>query len=150
MERELNQAAEEGFRFVEAMGGDTLGGSELVSVVEREVSSEAIYEYRVLATSKTSTMEKEMNQEAERGFIYAGQTIYESTFGGQEIVVIMEKDLTVEDTREYALLATTKTSTMEKELGDAGRDGFYLVGLTVAKTLFGGEEVVSILERTYR
>ena len=149
MEEELNRAAEEGFRFGEAMGGGTLGGSELVSIVERETASEAIYEYRVLATSKTSTMEKEMNQHAEQGFIYAGQTIYESTFGGQEIVVIMEKNLSLEDSREYALLATTKTSTMERELGEAGRDGFYLVGLTVAQTLFGGEEVVSILERTY-
>jgi len=115
--------------------------------VEREASSELTYEYRVLATSKTSTMEKEMNQAAAEGFIYAGQTIYESTFGGREVVVIMENNLSLEDDREYLLLATTKTSTMEKELAEAGRDGFYLVGVTVAQTLFGGEEVVSILER---
>jgi hypothetical protein len=33
---------------------------------------------------------------------------------------------------------------MEKELSDAGRAGFLLLGVTVAKTAFGGSEVVSI------
>ena len=46
-----------------------------------------------------------------------------------------------------SVLATSKTSTMQKELSEAGDQGFEFVGLTVGKTLMGGDEVVSILRR---
>ena len=49
--------------------------------------------------------------------------------------------------RTYKVLATSKTSTMQKELNDAGADGFVFVGVTVGDTLVGGKEVVSILRR---
>ena len=47
----------------------------------------------------------------------------------------------------YKLLATSKTSTMHKELNKVGVEGYILKGLTVAKTMFGGPELVSILAR---
>jgi hypothetical protein len=47
----------------------------------------------------------------------------------------------------YRLLATSKTSTMEKELNEAGKDGFVLVGFTIGKTAIGGDEIVSILRK---
>jgi hypothetical protein len=49
---------------------------------------------------------------------------------------------------EYRLLATSKTSTLQKELSDAGAHGFDLVGMTVGQTAAGGDEVVAILRRT--
>ena len=36
---------------------------------------------------------------------------------------------------------------MEKELAAAGSQGYAVVGMTVAKTAFGGNEVVCILKR---
>lgn len=36
---------------------------------------------------------------------------------------------------------------MQKELGEAGEQGFGFVGMTVAKTLVGGDGVVAILRR---
>ena len=48
---------------------------------------------------------------------------------------------------QYMLLATSRTSTLEKELLEAGEQGFTLLGLTVGKTAFGGEEVVAILKK---
>ena len=51
---------------------------------------------------------------------------------------------------EYQPLATTKTSTMAKELGEVGQAGFQFVGLTVSKTLVGGNEVVVITRREKR
>jgi len=104
--------------------------------------------YKLLATSKTSTMQKEMQQLADEGFEYLGQTIFQSTFGGREVVVIMERDPATQGVpSSYRLLATTKTSTMEKELKEVGDQGYALVGLTVAKTAMGGAEVVSILRK---
>jgi hypothetical protein len=48
---------------------------------------------------------------------------------------------------EHLVLATSKTSTMQEELRAAGEAGFEFVGVTVASTRFGGNEVVSILRR---
>lgn len=106
-------------------------------------------EYRVLATSKTSTMQKEMQEAGDAGFEYRGQTVFKSAFGGKEVVAILERTA---DTKEivrydYRLLASKKTSTMQKELAEAGEQGYEFVGMTVAKTLVAGDEVVAILRR---
>jgi hypothetical protein len=151
MEKELNAAGAEGFRFEGVMGGNTeWGGSEAVAVVsrEREVEKRASFQYKLLAASKTATMQREMQQAADQGFGYRGQTVYETAFGGKEVVIIMERDGDVKPERhEYKLLATSKTSTMQKELIEAGEAGFQFVGLTVAETALGGKELVTILRR---
>jgi hypothetical protein len=149
MEKEMNQAAAEGFRFEGAMGGDTAGGgAEMVVIMSRKPAAGGPrYDYKLLATNKTSTMEKELSAAGEAGFLYAGQTVYGSAFGGREVVVILERSDGDETTYEYKLLATARTSTMQKEIGEAGRAGFVFCGMTVAETAFGGREVVSILRR---
>ena len=152
MEKELNAAGTEGFRFEGIMGGNTeWGGSEAVAVVSRErgIEKRASFEYKLMATSKTSTMQKEIQQTADQGFAYKGQTVFETAFGGKEVVVIMERDRDAKAERqEYKLLATSKTSTMQKELIEAGEAGFEFVGMTVAETAFGGKELVTILRRS--
>ena len=115
------------------MGGDTsLGGSEVVVIMQKgQESASGSYQYRLLATNRTSTMQKEMNQAAGEGFRYAGQTVFETAFGGKETVVIMERDATAgagQAKYEYKLLATKKTSTMQKELALEGENGFQLAG----------------------
>ena len=67
--------------------------------------------------------------------------------GGREVVVILERQEGEKTAYEYKLLATARTSTMQKEIGEAGRAGFVFCGMTVAETSFGGREVVSILLR---
>jgi hypothetical protein len=114
-------------------------------------AAEARFDYRLLATNKTSTMQKEMQESAEAGFEYRGQTVFSTAFGGREVVVIMERPRGDQTPRhEYRLLATNKTSTMQKELLDAGREGFVFCGLTVGETLFGGRELVVITKRPRR
>ena len=151
MEKEMNEAADAGFIFAATMGGETaFGGNEAVVVMinDPSKSTEKRRVYKLLATSKTSTMQKEMQQLADEGFEYRGQTVFKSTFGGQEVCVIMERDMAQHSRRlQYKLLATSKTSTMQKELQEAGDASFRLVGMTVAKTAFSGSELVSILER---
>lgn len=149
MQKEMQEAAAAGFRFGDVMGGDTaFGGSEVV-VVMHKGSAPGHFDYRLLATNKTSTMQKEMQEAGDAGFEYKGQTVFKTAFGGKEVVAILEKsvDATVTTRYEYRLLATKKTSTLQKELAEAGDGTFEFVGLTVAKTLVGGEEVVAILRR---
>jgi hypothetical protein len=149
MEKELNEAAEAGFRYQAVMGGDTaIGGSEVVVVVSRVAEAKGRFSYKLLATSKTSTMEKELQQAADAGFEYRGQTVFKSTFGGEEVVCILERDKdSGADRSQYRLLATSRTSTLQKELLDAGRIGYQILGMTVGKTAMGGSELVAILRR---
>ena len=65
MEEELNKAGERGYRF----------------------------HYMLLATKRTGTMQSEMN-EAPPEYDFVGMTVFSSTFGGQEVAVILEAEIT--------------------------------------------------------
>jgi hypothetical protein len=148
MQKEMDAGAAAGFRFGHVMGGPTAAGGSEVVIIMTKGSEPGSFEYRLLATNKTSTMQKELQNAADQGYEYRGQTVFNSTFGGKEVVVILERAVGKPVTKyEYTLLATSKTSTMQKELSDAGAHGFELVGMTVAHTAVGGEEVVAILRR---
>lgn len=151
MQKEMQEAAEGGFRYGDVMGGKTaLGGSEVVVVMHKD-GSKATYDYRLLATNKTSTMQKELQEAGDAGFQFVGQTVFKSTFGGDEVVCILEKDIAAPLKRfEYRLLASKKTSTLQKEMLEAGDAGFAFVALTVSKTALGGDEVVAILRRAVK
>lgn len=110
------------------------------------------YQYKLVATNKTSTMQRELQEAADQGCDYIGQTVFESMFGGKEVVSILQRDTDIKTpiTYEYKLMATKKTSTLEKELQEAGDQGYTVLGMTVAKTLVGGTELVAITRRTVR
>ena len=152
MEAELNRAAEAGFRFQTAMGGETAnGGNEVVAVMIRQTGTRPRVSYKLLGTSKTSTMEKELQAAADQGFEYRAHTVFKTAFAGDEVVCILERDADREPRQvRYRLLATSKTSTLEKELQQVGAAGFEVLGVTVAKTAFGGKELVALLRRVER
>lgn len=150
MEKELNGAATEGFRFGGVMGGETaFGGKEVLAIMSRAAGApKDRYKYKLLATSKTSTMQNEIQDAGEVGYEYKGQTVFESLFGGKEVVIILERDKEAPGkTWQYKLLATSKTATMQKELTAAGDLGYEYVGVTVAQTAMGGNEVVVITRK---
>ncbi len=53
------------------------------------ISAQEAIDYRLLATSRTSTMEKEMNEAAEAGFRVKALMGGETAFGGEEAIVVM-------------------------------------------------------------
>ena len=148
MEKELNQAADAGFRFQYVTGGETaFGGKETVAVLARSGES-SHYRYKLLATSRTGTMEKELQQAADDGFEVRGQAVFDSLIGGKEVVTILELDKDHPATGwQYRLLATSRTGTMEKELNELGDLGYQIVGMTVGQTLMGSKELVSIVRK---
>ncbi len=99
------------------------------------------------STPRTSTMQKELQQAADEGFDYCGQTVFQSAFGGKEVSIILERNPAAKKRVEFKLLATTKTSTMEKELREAGQAGYEFLDVMVGGTAFGGKEVISLLRR---
>jgi hypothetical protein len=119
----------------------------MVTLLMTSRADAATPEYRVLATSKTSTMEKELNEAAQQGFRFLGVSGGDtSALGGGEVVVIMVNDGTP-SRREYRLLATSRTGTMQDEIQQAADNGFEYLGQTVFNSAFGGKEVAVILER---
>ena len=62
-------------------------------------------------------------------------------FGGIEIVVIMERPPRVKKQFEYKLLATTRTSTLQKEVTEAKDAGFIVVGMV------SRDEHIVVMER---
>ena len=150
MEREMNEARSGRLCFPERNGWETaFGGKEVVAIMARSGAGEQKI-YKLLAANKTSTLEKEMQQAAQAGFEYKGQTVFESALGGREVCVIMERDKSnSSQSSDYRLVATSRTSTLEKELAGAGTQGYSVAGMTVSKTAFGGNEVVCILRRAF-
>jgi hypothetical protein len=122
MEKELNAAAADGYRLEGTMGGDTRG--EVITVM-RKAQRGSKYHYKLLATSRTGTMQKELQEAANEGYDYRGYT------ARGEVLVILERDVTkpARKNYEYKLLATSRTSTMQKELDDAVEAGFEFVAV---------------------
>ena len=104
------------------------------------------YDYLLLATSRTSTMEREMNEAAASGYRFEAVMGGDTEFGDAELVAVMVRDSSAAR-RVYRILATSSTSTMQAELEEAGAEGYDYRGQTVYSSLFGGLEVVVILER---
>lgn len=89
--------------------------------------------FRVLATSRTSTMQKEMQAAGAAGFKFASVMGGETAVGGKEVVVVMQKLGQAAAKFEYRLLATNRTSTMEKEMQEAADVGFSTWGRRCSK-----------------
>lgn len=123
MEKELNQAAGAGYRLESTMGGEIKDG-EIITVMKK-VTDGARYHYKLLATSRTGTMQKELQDAADEGYDYAGYT------GRGEVIVILEKDLSKPTRKhyDYKLLATSRTATMQRELDEAATQGYEFVAV---------------------
>ena len=100
--------------------------------------------FRRLATSRTGTMQEELNEAGAAGYRFRATQGGETAFGGNEAVVVMEHDPDGWRFR-YVLLATSRTGTMQEELNDLPPE-YQLVGFTVFSSRFGGSEAAAILE----
>lgn len=135
LEKEMNEAAKEGFRFHSSSPG-------LLTLMIRdtpEKTAQPRYEYKLLATLKTETMQKEMQGMGEKGFNYLSTS---SGLGG--VTTLFERNLEKPvgtDTKDYKLLAARTDTTTEKELTEALNNGFHFRDITKI-----GEFIV-VLER---
>lgn len=131
MQKELAEAAALGYRVVV---GSPTSGSEMAVLLERVATPPDTYKYFLLATTRTGTMQKELNEMAVQGYRLLPRTMISKVDitpfkGGQEIVVLMEKEPNSKKFYHYRLLATTLTSTLQKEIAETIRDGYTLAGM---------------------
>ena len=128
MQKQLDEASAQGFRIIASAA--SCGQSEMVLFLERVTQPPDTYKYRLLATTRTSTMEKELNHAAQEGFRLLPRTITaKEGFLTNEIVAVLEQAPKSSKRYQYRLLATSRTSTLQKEVAQSEGDGFVLVGL---------------------
>lgn len=140
MQKELDETSAQGYRI---LVGSPTSNAEMAVFLSLEATESAPYKYKLLATTRTGTMQKELNQAADGGYRLLPRTMIAKAqlLGGVEIVLIMEKPPQVAKTYEYKLLATSLTSTLQKEVTEAQEAGFVIVGMVSR-----GEHMV-IMER---
>jgi len=128
MQKELDEASALGFRIVV---GSPTSGNEMVLLLEKVAEPPETYKYLILATTRTSTMQKELAEAAEEGYRLLTNTMIskKTTFGGPEIVVVLERPPDVKNEYQYLLLATSKTSTLQIEITESIADGYSLAGM---------------------
>src|SRR5947208_2352742 len=104
-------------------------------------AADAERDYRVLATSRTSTMEKELNDAALSGYRFSKVMGGKTANGGQEVVISMVRRPASpgESIPLYKLLATTLTSTMQRELQEWADAGYEYLDQTVFRTALRGK-----------
>src|SRR5947208_3163733 len=98
-------------------------------------------DYRILATTKTSTMEQELNYAAQSGYRFSKVMGGKTANGGQEVVISMVRRPASpgESIPLYKLLATTLTSTMQRELQEWADAGYEYLDQTVFRTALRGK-----------
>lgn len=100
--------------------------------------------YLLLATMKTSTMQKELDAAAAQGF----RVVTGSPTSMGEWAVLLERVADPAAPYRYKLLATTKIATMRKELNEAAAEGYRLLPRTMtSKEGFLSIEVVMLVEK---
>jgi len=90
MQRELDEAAAAGYRI---LAGSPTSGDEIAVILEKVVTPPNTYQYLLLATTLTGTMQREIDEAASKGFRLLPATMVSKTgfWGDQEILMIMEK-----------------------------------------------------------
>lgn len=130
MEKELNEVADKGFR---VLVGSPTSGAEMAVFLERVATPPKTYKYKLLATTRTGTMNRELNEAAAEGWRLLPRTMISKPgsgpFSGIEIIVLLEKAPDTEMKYEYKLLATTLTGTLQKEVTESIAAGYTLAGM---------------------
>lgn len=140
MEKELDEVAAKGFR---VLYGAPTQQYDMSILLKRVADQEAgPYAYKVLATSRLKTMEKELNDLAKQGYQLLPRTIiFKHGFLTAELVMLMERAPKSNKRYEYKLVQGRKEVKIHKEIDQAAPQGFLPVTMIIL-----GENVV-VLER---
>ena len=135
-EREINGAANQGFRLMMSTTSDD--GQRIQALMNRAATAPDLFQYRMVATFSEKTGDREMNAAAGDGFRVVPHTAMTKkglTIFNTNSVVIMEKAPKVPDRFEYRTISAVKTSTFHRELKAAVDDGWVVVDTAYGRVL---------------
>lgn len=122
MEKELDEAAAKGFR---VLYGAPTASFDMALFLEKTETSENPYSYQILATTRNKTMEKEINEQAVKGFRILPRTIiYKQGLLTAEMVSVMEKAPNSTKIYEYKLVEARKETKLQTKIDEARAEGF--------------------------
>jgi hypothetical protein len=140
MEKELDEVSSKGFRVLYGAPTESFDMAVLLQRVREP--GQPTYSYKVLATSRTKTMEKELNEAARGGFRLLPRTIlFKQGFLTAEMVMLMERAPQSDKSYDYKLVSAGKESKLHKKMEEAMAEGY--VPLTMITI---GDHVV-VMER---
>ena len=143
MEKELDEAAAKGFRVL--YGAPTEQWDMAILLKRVQESEQAPYGYKVLATSRNKTMQKELNEVAKQGYRLLPRTIiFKQGFFTAEMVMLMEREPKSGKSYEYKLVEAGKETKLHKKIDEAVAQGFTPVTMITV----GGHVVVMEKETT--
>ncbi|HEX9636981.1 MAG TPA: hypothetical protein VGB99_05575 [Acidobacteriota bacterium] len=146
MQKELDAVVQQGFRVI---ASSHLGqqGQGLAVLLERATPPD-LYSYKVLATNRSGTMQKELSAAAAEGYRFSPTRVLARKgglgLGAAEVVLILERPPNVDQLFEYRLLGTARESTMFEEIEQAVAEGFHCVGIVAPG------ELMVVMEREAR
>lgn len=123
MEKELDEVARNGFRI---LYGAPAQGFDMAILLKRvpEAKDEP-YSYRILATSRNKTMEKELNEFASQGYRLLPRTItFKSGLFTNELLMVLEREPQAKKKYEYKLISAGKETKLHKKIDEAMGQGF--------------------------
>lgn len=140
MEKELDAVAAKGFRVL--YGSPTQQYDMAILLSRVQAAASAPYSYKVLATSRFKTMEKEMLEAARQGYRLLPRTaITKAGFLTMELVMLMEREPNSNKGYEYKLITETKETKLHKRIDEAIAQGF-----TPVTMITMGEHII-VLEK---
>ena len=123
MEKELAEVAAKGFRVL--YGAPTQQYDMAILLKRVQESGVAPYSYKVLATSRIKTMEKELGEAAGQGYRLLPRTVVSKMgFLTFELVMLMEREPKPGKNYEYKLVTAGKEIKLHKKIDEAIAQGF--------------------------
>lgn len=122
MEKELDEVSAKGFRVV--YGAPTIA-LDMALFLEKSQNPERPFNYKILATSRNKTMEKELNEFAVQGYRLLPRTIiFKQGFFTNELLTVMEREFESKVKYEYKLVQAFKEVKLQTKIDAARADGF--------------------------
>ena len=123
MEKELDEVAAKGFRVL--YGAPTQQFDMAILLKRVPEAAQSPYSYKLLATSRNKTMEKELNETAAQGYRLLPRTIiFKQGFFTAELTMLMEREAKSTKSYEYKLVSAGKESKLHKKIDEAIAQGF--------------------------
>ncbi|MCD9189563.1 MAG: hypothetical protein LUM44_24355 [Pyrinomonadaceae bacterium] len=122
MEKELDEVAAKGFR---VLYGAPTQQFDMALFLDKIGKNESPYSYKILATSRNKTMEKELNEFASQGYRLLPRTIvFKQGFLTAELVMVMERAANSNKKYEYKLVEAFKETKLHKKIEESIAAGF--------------------------
>ena len=122
MEKELDEVAAKGFRVIYGAPTATV---DMALFLQKLENPDQPYSYKILATIRNKTMEKELNELGVKGYrMLPRTTIFKQGLFTGEILTIMERAFESRIIYEYKLVEAVKETKLQTKIDAARAEGF--------------------------